>query len=548
MSDVRTNSSSYNNTRQQGRLTDPIDSMDGNNKTAGLQHCEVRSSEDPMLSLNGEVSLTNGYSSKAAADNDGSGSESGYTTPRKRRARRSSMKGAENVSRDKERSLQRGIMSYSKQDLETSGQEAAEKMVNSRPNCTRTCLKTEVHTGVRRAGIQEMTPMDEVQCKNSDGRPSGPISKKTDDKVSKTKLTSSVTSKEDLWTLFKPPPVFPVDNSSAKIVPKISYASKVKENLNKAAQASAEEDLAQASVKLSQVPMSAVKMVTSASFTNGPVSEEPNGCPSEGALFNSAASTAPSASNPGEENVASNLDTSCSSSYCPSVPEPRKSSLFVYPHKPLNMQTVLPSARHMDTPAAQTNQKALGDIFHNQWGLSFINEPNAGPEGTSSSRPTGSVIEVGDITFQGGSLPFFLQPGLDPACAVFLPPPQEVEKRTSGTDADLKACSPSRTASEDCPQAQPVSQEERRVENSSPAVSCKDLDTERAVTPVVSVGGPPKVQNSVKCDNWTNSWDSFDLRAAVYYHTKEFEHLVTLRKHDPKRVVYYEEAMDGPDH
>uniref|UniRef100_A0A3B1J968 Uncharacterized protein n=1 Tax=Astyanax mexicanus TaxID=7994 RepID=A0A3B1J968_ASTMX len=369
MSDVRTNSSSYNNTRQQGRLTDPIDSMDGNNKTAGLQHCEVRSSEDPMLSLNGEVSLTNGYSSKAAADNDGSGSESGYTTPRKRRARRSSMKGAENVSRDKERSLQRGIMSYSKQDLETSGQEAAEKMVNSRPNCTRTCLKTEVHTGVRRAGIQEMTPMDEVQCKNSDGRPSGPISKKTDDKVSKTKLTSSVTSKEDLWTLFKPPPVFPVDNSSAKIVPKISYASKVKENLNKA---------------LSQVPMSAVKMVTSA------------------------------------------------------IPEPRKST--------------------------------LGDIFHNQWGLSFINEPNAGPEGTSSSRPTVSVIEVGDITFQGGSLPFFLQPGLDPACAVFLPPPQEVEKRTSGTDADLKACSPSRTLP------------------------------------------------------------------------------IFILLLDPKRVVYYEEAMDGPDH
>ncbi|RXM92444.1 Nuclear fragile X mental retardation-interacting protein 2 [Acipenser ruthenus] len=30
------------------------------------------------------------------------------------------------------------------------------------------------------------------------------------------------------WTLFKPPPAFPVDNSSAKTVPKISYASKVK--------------------------------------------------------------------------------------------------------------------------------------------------------------------------------------------------------------------------------------------------------------------------------------------------------------------------------
>ncbi|XP_072515296.1 FMR1-interacting protein NUFIP2-like [Salminus brasiliensis] len=522
--------------------------MDGNNKTSGLQHCEVRHVEkDPVLSLNGEVALTNGYSSKAAADNDGSGSESGYTTPRKRRARRSSVKGAENVSRDKERCLQRSIMSYSKQDLETSGQEPADKVVNSRPNCTRTCLKTEVHAGVRRAGIQEVTPVDEVQCKNSDGRPSGPITKKTDDKVSKTKLTSSVTSKEDLWTLFKPPPVFPVDNSSAKIVPKISYASKVKENLNsKAAQASAETDLAQASGKLSQVPMSAVKMV---SFTNGPVSEEPNGCPSEGALFNTAASTAPSDSNPEEENVASNPDTSCSSSACPSVPEPRKSSPFVYPHKPLNMQTVPPSARPTDAPAAQTNQKALGDIFQNQWGLSFINEPNAGPEGTGSSRTTvSSMIKVADITFQGESLSFIIQPGLDPTSAVFLPAPQEVGKRTSGTDAALKACSSSRTASEDCPQAQPASQEEQKVKNRSPVVSCKNLDTEPAVTPAVSLMGPSKAQASVKGHDRASSWGLFDLRAAVSYHTKEFEHLITLRKHDPKRVVYYEEAMDGPDH
>uniref|UniRef100_A0A3B4DZZ5 Nuclear FMR1 interacting protein 2 n=2 Tax=Pygocentrus nattereri TaxID=42514 RepID=A0A3B4DZZ5_PYGNA len=527
--------------------------MEGN-KTSGLQQCEVKhlDEKDPVLSLNGEVTLssgyiTNGYSTKAAADNDGSGSERGYTTPKKRRARRSSMKGTENVNRDKEKAVQQGIMSYSKQDLETSGQEAAGKVVNSRPNCTRTCLKTEVHTGVRRTGVQEMTPVGEVQCKNSDSRASGPISKKTDDKVSKTKLTSSVTSKEDSWTLFKPPPVFPVDNSSAKIVPKISYASKVKENLNKATQASAEVALAQASLKLSQVPMSAVK--TSASFTNGPVSGEANGCPSVGTLFNSAASTAPSASsNPGEENVASTLDTSCSSSACPSAPEPRKSSLFVYPHKPLNMQTVLPSARHTDDPTAQTNQKALGDIFQNQWGLSFINEPNAGPEGTGASQLTVSGLEVADITFQGESLQFFNQPGLDPTSGVSLSAPKEVEKRTSGTDAALKACSTSCAASEDPPQVQPESQEEQMLENRSAEVSCKDLDTEPAVSQVNSLVGPSKAQNYIKDHDRANSWGLFDLRTAVLYHTKEFEYLVSLRKQDPKRVVYYEETLDGPDH
>ncbi|XP_066506678.1 FMR1-interacting protein NUFIP2-like [Hoplias malabaricus] len=528
--------------------------MDGNNKTSGLPHCEVRPLDEkgPLLSLNGDVSfgsgyITNGYSTKAAAD-DGSGSESGYTTPKKRRAKRISVKGSENVSRDKEKAVQWGTTSYFKQDLETLGQETAGKVVNSRPNCTKTCLKTEVHTDVRQTGVQEMTPVGEVQCKNPDSRASGPVSKKTDDKVNKTKLTSSVTSKEDSWTLFKPPPVFPVDNSSAKIVPKISYASKVKENLNKSLQASAEAALAQVSVKISQVPMSAVK--TSVNFANGPVSGEANGCPPVGILFNSAASAAPSAScNLGEENVASALDTSCSSSACPSAPEPRKSSLFVYPHKPLNMQTVLPSARHVDAPDAQTNQKALGDIFQNQWGLSFINEPNGGPEGTVSSRPTVSALKVADITFQGESLPFFNKPGLDPTSAVSLPAPQEVEKRTSSPDAALKACSPTCTASEDSLHAQSESQDQEKGEIRSSEASCKDLDAGASVAPVVNALSPSKAQNYVKeHHDVANSWGLFDLRDAVLYHTKEFEYLVTLRKQDPKRVVYYEENLDGPDH
>uniref|UniRef100_UPI00398E4C0C uncharacterized protein n=1 Tax=Pristiophorus japonicus TaxID=55135 RepID=UPI00398E4C0C len=38
---------------------------------------------------------------------------------------------------------------------------------------------------------------------------------------------------EERWTLFKPPAAFPVDSSSARTVPRISYASKVKENLSR---------------------------------------------------------------------------------------------------------------------------------------------------------------------------------------------------------------------------------------------------------------------------------------------------------------------------
>ncbi|XP_026877189.2 nuclear fragile X mental retardation-interacting protein 2-like [Electrophorus electricus] len=530
-----------------------MDSMDGNKKTSALQLCDVKplGGKEPVISLNGDSAhssgyIANGYSSKAAADNDGSGSESGYTTPKKRRARRFSIKGSDSGIWEKEKAGQRGVLSYSKQDPEPSGQEVAGKVVNSRPNCTRTCLKPEVHTGVHRTGVTEMTLAGEAQCKNSDTKASGPVSKKTDDKASKAKLSSSVTSKEDSWTLFKPPPVFPVDNSTAKIVPKISYASKVKENLNKATQASAEAATAQASIKISQVPMSAVKTVNSTTFTNGPVSGEANGCPSEGTLFNSAASTAPPASSDmGEENVESVSDDGCVSSVCPSASEPRKPSLFVYPLKPLNMQTVLPSARHTDAPAAQTNQKALGDIFQNQWGLSFINEPNAGPDGVTPSRPA-VALQAADITFQGESLPFFGQPGLNPTSAVSLPEPHEAEERTSGAGVASRSHSPSRTTAEGQPRALP---EVQKVESRIPEVSRMDMDTEHVVSPLVNTSvGFSKEHACTKGQDRANGCGLCDLQDAVFYHTKEFEYLITLQKQDPKRVVCYRESMDRPDH
>ncbi|XP_061446629.1 uncharacterized protein LOC133367022 isoform X1 [Rhineura floridana] len=46
--------------------------------------------------------------------------------------------------------------------------------------------------------------------------------------------TNSATedSGKETWSLFRPLPAFPVDSSSARIIPKISYASKLKENLD----------------------------------------------------------------------------------------------------------------------------------------------------------------------------------------------------------------------------------------------------------------------------------------------------------------------------
>lgn len=460
--------------------------------------------KEPVLSLNGEVVLSsgyimNGYSSKPA-DNDGSGSENGYTTPKKRRARHSSVKGTESMSLEKENAAK----PYSKQDMGTSSQEMSGKAVHSLPDCTRTCPKPEVHTGVRRTAVQDNSAVAEVQHRNSESKTSvSLIGKKTDDRVSKARLVSSVSSKEDSWTLFKPPPVFPVDNSSAKIVPKISYASKVKENLNRVVQTGAEAT--QTSGKLSHVPMSAVKTVTSASFANIPASVDANRSHSVETSFSSAAGVRATPSTPSDQaeadDVESAPDDGCGLSSCLSAPEPRKTSLIVYPHKPLNMQ---PSA-------AQTNQKALGNIFENQWGLSFINEPNAGPEGAPVSRPA-APFEISDVTFQGANVPFLIQPSLN---AVSLPAPQDVQRRTNGTGVAVKLCSVTRTASQDCSQAQPARQEDRKAECRSSDAPCERLDDESTG----NCEGLSKTR-AVKEQDGAPGWGWADLQAAVLYHNK----------------------------
>ncbi|XP_041742765.2 nuclear fragile X mental retardation-interacting protein 2 [Coregonus clupeaformis] len=498
--------------------------------------------EESALLLNGVVNsahITNGYSSKSPPDNDGSGSESGYTTPKKRKARRNSIKNTEHLTSEKERAMQQGNAT---QEPDSSGLEPMEKVVSSR-----LVHKADAQTAVRQMGAPEVS-VGELQRKNSDSKTAAvAFGKKFEDRP-KAKLSSS--TKEDSWTLFKPPPVFPVDNSSAKIVPKISYASKVKENLNKAAQAGGEVQPPQVPGRLSQVPMSAMKTITSASFTNGLVSGDGNGCPSVGTFFTPAASSIPpSPSLPCGENVAAFLDNDCSSSTNLAA-DLRKCTLFIYPLNPLNMQPVLPSARQVDTPAAQTNQKALGDIFQNQWGLSFINEPNVGPEG--GSGPVAAVEgKAAVVTFQGEPCPAVAaEPGLDASLSIPEPLPltlaQDSEKRTSAP-----ACPPATMKGEDGTKAQLSGQEETKCEaKSSGAVvlaSGKDISAEPAQAPLTNlVLGPSKEQaHSKRLDRGSSG--SFDLKAAVTYHTKEMEYVFNLQKQDPKRVVFYDKTKDGPD-
>ncbi|XP_077361313.1 FMR1-interacting protein NUFIP2 isoform X2 [Festucalex cinctus] len=470
-----------------------------NDKAVDLNYHEDK--KDSALLQNGVAHcgvIINGYSCK---DNDGSGSEGGYTTPKKRKARCNTMKNTDNAVREND--IQQGITT---QEPALFHAEATEKGGNSRLDCLK--------AAPRRTAASEAS-VGEPQRKNSDGKA---VAKKTEERH-KAKVCSP--SKEDSWTLFKPPPVFPVDNSSAKIVPKISYASKVKENLNKVAQGGAE--VVPPPVRLSQVPMSAMKTISSASFANGPVPASGNGCPSVATFF------APAAPG-GGDNVASPSESHCSSTNSPiegEAYELRKCSLLIYP---LNMQPALPSARHLSPPAAQTNQKTLGEIFQNKWGLSFINEPSLGPEGGSGPVPAEDNPSAGPCQAEAGQLrfeqaPFFLEPGTLA---------QDAEKRTLIIPP---VCSPL------C-----VPAEEDDGGKTNVGSPCKDDGAKPVQGHTTAVlFGKSKEQALSKDVCRRRSWGSFDVKAAVTYHTKEMEYIFSLQKQYPNRVLLYVETKEGPD-
>uniref|UniRef100_A0AAY4BKJ2 Nuclear fragile X mental retardation-interacting protein 2 n=1 Tax=Denticeps clupeoides TaxID=299321 RepID=A0AAY4BKJ2_9TELE len=494
-------------------------SMDSkNDRPPDPKHPEGK--KEALTSLNGVVApglLANGYPGRSGSqnDNDGSGSESGYTTPKKRR--------------NGQRSVQPG----------RSGKQEAEPL--DAYECSEGVL-----TAARLEDSATKSLASDLPRKNSDGKV-----KKLEERPGKARSANPVV-KEDAWTLFRPPPVFPVDNSSAKIVPKISYASKVKENLNKS-----DREPLPPTARLSQVPMSAVKTITSASFTNGPLlpGEGSNGCSLPGLLLGGGAAPALAFLAHGGENVASAAADAL-----------QKSSLFVYPlaAAPSNMQLSLPSGRQVDPPpaAAPTNQKSLVDIFQNQWGLSFINEPSAGPEGGaeagSRSAGTGKPAEV---TFQGGCPPSVSPQRQEQP----FPKAYELDKRTSppalsrvvglgpppALPAEVGGCPPTpglgAAVQKDAPRGLGAI-----LFNSS---SARDPGDERrpASPPTTTAAAAlacARKQGHTKGLDRLSGWGIFDLKAAVIYHTKGTcvsPGSLDMPTDDPKRVVLYGEAKDRPD-
>lgn len=481
--------------------------------------------------------ITNGYVSKGA-DNDGSGSESGYATPKKRKAKCINAKPAENSN------LLTGKMSDPEIKLDSENVKSdgfAEQKGGTRLDNGKASWKCE--SGLTGTGRGKPNSGD-ILRKNSDAKPIA--GKKFDDRP-KGKASPVTSSKEDSWTLFKPPPVFPVDNSSAKIVPKISYASKVKENLNKAAQNnpvspsslpfSSQAGESSASNCVSQVPMSAMKSVSTVNFANGPLLVG-----ADGGFMAAAASTVSHTLPGGAE--PSSIESSPASS---NPLEQKKSGLFTFSS---NMQQALPDVSQGES-SGPSNQHSLGEIFQNQWGLSFINEPSAGPEaGTDKTEagpvvwehPTPQVSQGAEIVSSGNERPVF-------------PKAYELEKRTSPQVPDgatLKAAHGSvgeGTVLPLEPQHLGELQKPEAASQGSLVFQSKVLEIE--VTLQTSLKNT--LQTSAKDKRYhgdldcKDSWGSFDLRAAIIYHTKEMESILNLQKQDPSRIITYNEAMDHPD-
>uniref|UniRef100_A0A8C5PN72 Nuclear FMR1 interacting protein 2 n=1 Tax=Leptobrachium leishanense TaxID=445787 RepID=A0A8C5PN72_9ANUR len=478
--------------------------------------------------------ITNGYVSKSA-ENDGSGSENGYATPKKRKARCTNTKGTEGSYSVVEKMTD--LDGKSESDL------LLEQKAGMRLDNTKASWKCEA--GFAGAGRGKPSSGD-IQRKNSDAKPV--TGKKFDDRP-KGKTSPASSSKEDSWTLFKPPPVFPVDNSSAKIVPKISYASKVKENLNKAAQNNL--PASQSSLPftpqagevptlncVSQVPMSAMKSISTVNFANGPLL-----LGADGGFLATAASITVSPSLPGG---GESLPTEFACA--PNSSEQKKTGLFTYP---LNMQHALPDTIQGDQ-SGQSNQHSLGEIFQNQWGLSFINEPSAGPETGTDKPPLGQVVcehpmpvvsPGADVAASGNERPVF-------------PKAYELEKRTSPQVPDgsnLKAshglgCDGTALSSDPKYSGEPPKIDSP---NQGPLVFQSkvfdmEVSTQTSLKNTLQTSAKDKrYHGDVECKD---SWSAFDLRAAIHYHTKEMESILNLQKQDPNRIITYNEAMDLPDH
>ncbi|XP_029462832.1 uncharacterized protein LOC115094186 [Rhinatrema bivittatum] len=182
------------------------------------------------------------------------------------------------------------------------------------------------------------------------------------------KAVPTTGGREATWSPFKQPPVFPVDSSSARTLPKISYASKVKENLEKRAL----EPAAGPVTKTTMVPASAVK--TTNSLPNCVLSTSQNDPYRNGTGATTSTVFHPTSAIPASPGTSEphclDFSQSCKNGHC---------------------------APGSPTFAHSQSKEHLGAIFQNEWGLSFINDPNAGQAVATAEAPPLVLTNVLEI-------------------------------------------------------------------------------------------------------------------------------------------------------
>ncbi|XP_027694535.1 nuclear fragile X mental retardation-interacting protein 2-like [Vombatus ursinus] len=322
-------------------------------------------------------------------DKDSSGSEEGYIIPKKQKAKYNMTRSEENFNlmgfkmvtpAPRVPNLQQ---SFENPKLYSNGQSDI-KVVG--PKSVWNSERWAVRAGRGKPGPGHM------QEKAFDTKPD--LNNSKVDPGPKIVPTAPVVPKEEAWSLFNHPTIFSINNSN---VPKVTYASKVKQNLYRVQsppiclESCSESELSPDPIAalslssaitgspshwLTQSPMSALKPANSLDFANGPEksmkADSNQVLPLEARLIRRPSSSTKSVIHKVNPN-------------CPPV-EP---SLFTW-------SSNVPAALTGLTPnimPPQTQTQMLKKIFQNEWGLSFITEPSISPEIAQGIAPDPEVIQ-----------------------------------------------------------------------------------------------------------------------------------------------------------
>ncbi|XP_068930091.1 FMR1-interacting protein NUFIP2-like [Petaurus breviceps papuanus] len=375
----------------------------------------------------------------------------------------------------------------------------------------------------------------------------GPNSQKVDQR-STIVPTALAVPEEEAWSPFKQTTVFSISSSN---VPKVTYASKVKQNLPKVespttslrscqqselspesaatlylSSAMTGSPILMVSHELTQVSISPLKSVNSLDSVNAS-DKSMNAQSSQTLPLEARLIRRPSCS---PKSVIHKMKPSCPSA---------QPNFFPYPsYMPVALRGL-----KANITRPQTEVQMLEEIFQNEWGLSFITELSIGPEFTEEIAPEPKVIQPHKCpsplalqeTSKSPCVPqcvvkpkvYNMSKWLNPQGFEDIKPPAPVQER------EALILYPS-LGDEQLQQATPKSHEAF-----VPLLSNYKLkNSEHLPT-------NPSPDSTLKDSEQKNDWEPLNFRAVVEYHMAEMQSVLDMQKQDPQRVIIYDESMDS---